>query len=76
VSCGGYQKPSPMKVIMHEGDKKFAMRGTTKLKLKETPVRYMGGEYSLDENFTAGPAAFRDYANQLWMENRDEVAEY
>ena len=49
VSCGGYQKPSPMKVIMHEGDKKFAMRGTTKLKLLVTPVQYKGGDYIFDE---------------------------
>ncbi len=76
VSCHGFQTPSPMKVIMHEGAQKYAMRGTTKLKLKVTPVQYKGGDYVFDEVFNAAPQTFRDYAKGLWVKNWDEVALY
>ena len=76
VSCHGYQTPSPMKVIMHEGSGKFAMRGMAKLKLKVTPVQYKGGDYTFDEAFNAGPEAFRHYAKALWVRNQDETASY
>ncbi|HTK20039.1 MAG TPA: hypothetical protein VL442_11015 [Mucilaginibacter sp.] len=76
VSCHGYQTPSPMKVIMHEGVKKYAMRGTTKLKLKVTPPQYMGGDYTFDAAFDTAPESFRAYAKQLWGKNLNEVAKY
>ena len=77
TSCHDAQEANPMKVIMHEGAKKYALRGTTRLKLKRyTTSQYTGGDYTPDENFKAAPQSFRDYANQLWLKNRDEVAAY
>lgn len=77
VSCHETTEGNPMKVIAHEGMKKYAMRGTTKLKLKRyTTSQYTGGDYTFDENFIAAPQPFRDYAAALWMKNRDEVAAY
>lgn len=76
VSCRDYQSPSPMKVIMHEGIKKFAMRGTAKLKLKSATPQYMGGNYTFDDAFNGAPELFRTYARQLWAKNLNEVADY
>jgi hypothetical protein len=76
LSCHETREGNPMKVIVHEGVKKYAMRGTTKLKLKVTPAKYTGGDYTFDENFNAAPQSFRHHAIQLWMKNRDEVALY
>jgi hypothetical protein len=77
ISCHETQEGNPMKVIMHEGVKKYVLRGTTHLKLKKpTTSPYIGGDYTPDENFKAAPQAFREYANKLWMNNREEVAAY
>lgn len=65
--CHGDVSPSTMKIIMHEGDKKYAVRGQAKVKLsaKET----FGGAYTFDEAFKAGPASFRKYAADTWKKN-------
>lgn len=69
-ACKGDVSPSDMKVIMHEGAKKFAMRGTTRVNIGGG--KYMGGSYTFDEAFKAAPASFRDYATQLWKKNVKE----
>jgi hypothetical protein len=77
ISCHDALSANPMKVIMHEGVKKYALRGITYLKLKHPKTTlYLGGDYTADENFKAAPQSFRDYANQLWMKDREEVAAY
>lgn len=65
--CHGDVSPSVMKIIMHEGDKKYAVRGTTKVKVSST--QYEGGEYAFDNAFKAGPQVFRTYAKGLWTKN-------
>lgn len=55
--CHGDVSPSDMKIIMHESDKKYAVRGTSKVKLSEK--EYIGGTYTFDTAFKAAPAAFR-----------------
>jgi hypothetical protein len=69
-ACKGDVSPSDMKIIMHEGAKKFAMRGTTRVKINATD--HMGGEYKFDEVFKAAPQSFRDYAAKLWKKNMNE----
>jgi len=69
-ACKGDVSPSDMKVIMHEGAKKFAMRGTTRVKVNATG--YVGGDYKFDEAFKTAPQSFRDYALQLWKKNVKE----
>jgi hypothetical protein len=65
--CHGDVSPSNMKIIMYENDKKFAVRGTNRVKFSEK--EFMGGEYTFDDAFKTGPKAFRDYAKKLWDKN-------
>lgn len=67
IACRGDVSPADMKIIMHEGDKKYAVRGTNQVQPSATE-RY-GGQYTFDDAFKNGPAAFRLYAQQLWKKN-------
>jgi hypothetical protein len=71
VSCQGDVSPIPMKIIMYQDNKKFAVRGTTKVKVSATD--YMGGEYSFDEAFKNAPPEFRQYAEKLWKQHKIET---
>jgi hypothetical protein len=66
VNCAGDVSPVTMKLIMYEGDKKYAARGTTRVKLKE----YMGGDYTLDDAFKTAPAAYKTNVDKLWKQYR------
>jgi hypothetical protein len=70
-SCHGDVSPVPMKIIMYQDGKKFAVRGTTKVQVSGTD--YMGGEFSFDDAFKKGPAEFRHYAEKLWKEHKVET---
>ena len=70
--CHGDVSPCSMKIIMYENNKKFAVRGTTKVKPSD---KYEGGEYNFDEAFKNGPEVFRQYAMQLWNKNVTETWE-
>lgn len=64
LSCRGDVSPSELKIIMHQGSTKYAMRGIGRLKTGNT-IQHDGGViYSSD--FTSGPVAFRQYAGRLW----------
>ena len=65
--CHGDVSPSNMKIIMYEGDKKYAVRGTNKVKV--SAKEFMGGEFAFDEAFKKAPELFRQYATQLWKKN-------
>ena len=69
--CHGDVSPSEMKVIMHEGNKKFAMRGTNKVKVSDN--KYDGGQYTFDETFKSGSELLRRFAGQLWKTNLMET---
>jgi hypothetical protein len=73
VSCQGDVSPIPMKIIMYQDNKKFAVRGTTRVKVSAT--EYMGGEYSFDETFKNAPKEFRQYAEKLWKQHKEETWE-
>lgn len=66
TSCKGDVSPDNLKLIMYEGNKKYAMRGRTKMKINDTDVE--GGEYTFDGAFKSGITAFRTYAKKLWLE--------
>ncbi len=70
VACRGDVSPADMKIIMHEGVKKFAVRGQDRVKVSATT--YDGGKYAFDEAFKKGPEVFRKYAENLWKKNIDE----
>ncbi|MEP7318632.1 MAG: hypothetical protein ABI921_07815 [Panacibacter sp.] len=69
--CHGDVSPSTMKIIMYEGNKKFAVRGTNRVKYSDKD--YTGGEYTFDEAFKNGPAIFKQFATQLWKKNINET---
>lgn len=71
VSCQGDASPIPMKIIMYQDNRKFAVRGTTRVKVSATD--FMGGEYFFDEAFKNAPAEFRQYAEKLWKQNKNET---
>lgn len=68
--CRGDVSPSTQKIIMYEGPRKYAVRGTSRLVLGNG--QYDGGAYMLDAAWTAAPAAFRQHAARLWQQHRDE----
>ena len=71
VSCQGDVSPIPMKIIMYQDNKKFAVRGTTKVKVSAN--EYMGGEFSFDNAFKTAPVEFRRYAEKLWTQHKVET---
>ena len=70
TACRGDVSPANMKIIMHEGTKKYAMKGTRKMKINSTET--FGGEYIFDNTFLKGNMAFRTYAQQLWKKHELE----
>jgi len=67
TNCTSDVSPFTMKIIMYEGSKKFAARGTAQIRISATD--YDGGKYSFDDAFKTGPEVFRNYAAALWEKN-------
>ncbi len=70
--CHGDVSPSNMKIIMYEGNNKYAVRGENKVQVGSDvndKGSFIGGEYKLDANFKNGPKVFKEYAQNLWKEN-------
>jgi hypothetical protein len=65
--CAGDVSPGEMKIIMHEGVKKYAIRGQNKVQIGQN--QYDGGKYTFDEAFSNGPETFKNYAQELWKKN-------
>ena len=65
--CHGDVSPFEMKVIMYEGNTKYAMRRENKIQLSDNES--FGGEYKFDNNFTKGKNVFREYARKIWSDN-------
>ncbi|MEQ7800331.1 hypothetical protein ABDJ41_11035 [Pedobacter sp. ASV1-7] len=65
--CHGDISPSDLKIIMYQGKKKYAMRGTTKVQIAVSS--YEGGEYKFDKAFSTAPEKFRQFAKSLWNKN-------
>ncbi|POY38527.1 hypothetical protein C3K47_03790 [Solitalea longa] len=64
VACRGDVSPSTMKIIMHEGSKKYIVRGESKVKYSQTD--YAGDKMVFDVSFNNAPESFKTYATQLW----------
>lgn len=72
TTCHGDVSPCDMKIIMYEGNQKYAMRGENKVAvgiLDNGEKQYIGGQYKLDENFKKGPKVFKEFAEKLWKDN-------
>jgi len=70
TTCRGDVSPSTQKIIMYEGPRKYAVRGTSRIALGAG--QYDGGTYTLDAAWATAPPAFRQHAAQLWRQHRDE----
>jgi len=69
MACRGDVSPSVMKIIMHQGKLKYAMRGQNKVLVGKDDAgadQYTGGEYTFDQSFAKGPKVFKDFAQSLW----------
>jgi hypothetical protein len=67
LACSGDVSPAVMKLIMYEGNKKYALRGETRVRVSDK--EYQGGSCQFDEAFKSGPEPFRTYATKLWTRN-------
>jgi len=70
-SCRGDLSPAAMKIIMYQDNKKFAVRGTSKVPVSAT--EYAGGECRFDDAFKKAPVEFRQYAEKLWKQHQVET---
>lgn len=69
MSCRSDVSPSELKLMMHEGSDKYAVRGRMFINIQESKE---GGEYKVDKSFDSAPAGFLDYAKSQWKEFREE----
>ena len=65
LGCRGDVSPLDMKIIMYEGRKKYAIRGSQRIYVDGD---YQGGGYKMDAAFREGPESFRRYGKNLWMD--------
>ena len=65
--CHGDVSPCDMKIIMYQGQQKYAMRGQNKVQVSDK--EFDGGDYKFDKAFIDGPTTFRDFARKLWDKN-------
>ncbi len=72
ITCRSDVSPAEMKIIMYEGDRKYALRGENKVEMGTEPdgkSQFTGGDYTFDSSFQKGPQAFRDFALKMWNRN-------
>ena len=65
LGCRSDVSPLDMKIIMYEGRKKYAIRGSQRIYVDGS---YDGGEYKMDAAFREGPESFRRYGKNLWID--------
>jgi len=70
LACRGDVSPSTLKLIMHENDTKYALRGDMLVRINGYNE---GGNYKVDKSFDSAPGAFLDFAKSQWMEFRLET---
>ncbi len=64
LSCKGDIGPNGKKLLMYEGNKKFAIRGNEVVKIQKDSV---GGEMELDPSFSKAPTVFLEFARSYWL---------
>jgi len=72
TTCHGDVSPCDMKIIMYEGNQKYAIRGESKVAVgidDNGEKQFIGGEYKMDENLKKGPKVFKEFAQKLWKDN-------
>ncbi len=69
MSCKGDVSPDDMKLIMHEAETKYAIRG---MMLLETPEGKFGNDMKVDPSFDSAPKEFLPYAKEEWEKFKTE----
>jgi hypothetical protein len=70
--CHGDVSPCNMKIIMYEGNQKYAIRGESKVAVgidDHGKKQFIGGEYKLDDKFKKASKVFQEFAQKLWANN-------
>jgi hypothetical protein len=65
LGCRSDVSPVQLKLIMHEGKEKYALRGETSVPTGD-PDKKLGGQKTIDPAFRRAPKAFLDHALQQW----------
>jgi hypothetical protein len=65
LACRSDVSPATLKLIMHEGKEKFAIRGSTQ-------VAEDGGEKTIDPSYIKAPAIFKEFSLRRWNEFVEE----
>jgi hypothetical protein len=68
LACRSDVSPADMKLIMHEGKNKFAIRGIMKFPKGWIPDNMNKGKMVLDPAYEKAPAAFKQYGVKRWQE--------
>ena len=66
--CTSDVSPSTTKIIMYEGDKKYAIRGQNRVQVSDK--NFVGGEFTIDDNFKTGNIVFKQFGIKLWEQNK------
>lgn len=69
MACKGDVSPDDMKLIMHEGDSKYAIRGQM---LMIMGGEKYGGNMNTDPSFNKAPSGFFAYAREQWKKFETE----
>ena len=69
LGCNGDPTPVPMKLMMLEDGEKYAIRGTTLVKMG--PEHSYGGEMNVDASFKNAPDGFLEHAKKIWNSDKD-----
>jgi hypothetical protein len=67
TACHGDVSPCEMKIIMYEGNSKFAMRGENRVQISKT--EFFGGTYKFDKAFNESGKEIKEFAKVLWKKN-------
>lgn len=66
MSCKSDVSPDDLKLMMHENDNKYALRGYTYIANVDA-----GGDYKVDAAFNNAPASFLEYAKEQWNRHKN-----
>jgi hypothetical protein len=72
LGCRSDVSPLEMKLIMHIGKEKYAIRGNRMIRYGEGPDEIAGGEMRVDEALKKLPKVILDYSLSLWKKYKIE----
>ncbi|MCI0472256.1 MAG: hypothetical protein L0Y76_01590, partial [Ignavibacteria bacterium] len=70
LTCRSDVSPADMKLIMHEGKEKYAIRGEMEISLPNGDE--YGGKMNPDKSFSKAPESFLKYAKKQWEQLKTE----